>query len=98
MKGWPYTLIHVGSTVGATRFRLVAHFEVEITKLVRRYLLLSFAILFICIAIFPIVFFYGLSLFIEGFVSKQAAAKIEAFWDVIGKPYDYLIKEVEKTE
>lgn len=58
-----------------------------------RFVLLLLAIVFICIAIFPIFFFYGISLFIEGFVSKKAADRIEAFWDVIGKPYDYLIKQ-----
>ena len=64
-------------------------------KQIRNYLMLSVAIVFICIAIFPIVFFYGLSLLIEQFVSKSVAAKIERFWDVLGKPYNYLIRHVD---
>jgi hypothetical protein len=64
-------------------------------KMLNSYLMLSVAIVFICVAIFPIVFFYGLSLFAEQFVSKSAAAKIERFWDVLGKPYNYLIKHVD---
>ncbi len=53
------------------------------------------AIGFICVAIFPFVFTYCISLLIQSVVSKQTAAKIDKFWDVIGKPYDYLIKAVE---
>jgi hypothetical protein len=62
---------------------------------VKRYLLLTVAIVFICIAIFPIVFLYGLSLMVEQFVPKRVAAKIERFWDVLGKPYNYLISNVD---
>jgi hypothetical protein len=64
-------------------------------KYVRNYLMLSIAIAFICVAIFPIVFFYGLSLLVEQFVGKSLAARIERFWDVVGKPYNFLIRHVE---
>ncbi|HEY6864401.1 MAG TPA: hypothetical protein VI319_10930 [Burkholderiales bacterium] len=64
-------------------------------KHVQNYLMLTVAIAFIAVAIFPIVFFYGLSLLVEGFVGKKMAAKIEAFWDAVGKPYNYLIQRVE---
>jgi hypothetical protein len=64
-------------------------------KYVQNYLMLTLAIGFICVMIFPIVFLYGLSLFIESFVGKRLAAKIEAFWDVVGKPYNFLIRHVE---
>ena len=53
------------------------------------------AIGFICVAIFPLVFIYCASLLIQSAVSKQTAAKIDKFWHVIGKPYDYLIKAIE---
>ena len=53
------------------------------------------AIGFICVAIFPFVFIYCISLLIQSAVSKQTAAKIDKFWDIIGKPYDYLIKAIE---
>jgi hypothetical protein len=64
-------------------------------KYVRNYLMLTLAIAFICVAIFPIVFLYGLSLFVQQFVSKSFAARIERFWDVMGKPYNFLIRHVE---
>jgi hypothetical protein len=59
---------------------------------IRRFLLLEAGILFICFAIFPIVFFYGFSLLIEKFVGRENAAGIERFWDAIGKPYEYLTR------
>ena len=64
-------------------------------KHVQNYLMLMLAIGFICVMIFPIVFFYGLSLLIEGFVGKKFAARIEAFWDALGRPYNYLVRHVE---
>jgi hypothetical protein len=64
-------------------------------KALRNYLMLSVAIAFICVAIFPIVFFYGISLMIEEIVPKRVAAKIERFWDVLGKPYNFLIRHVD---
>ncbi len=53
------------------------------------------AIGFICVAIFPFIFTYCISLLIQSAVSKQTAAKIDKFWDIVGKPYDYLIKAIE---
>jgi Sec-independent protein secretion pathway component TatC len=63
-----------------------------IPKFIRRSLLFYAGIVFICFAIFPIVFLYGLSLLVEQFVGKQTAARIERFWDMIGKPYEYLTR------
>jgi hypothetical protein len=59
---------------------------------IKRSLLFYAGIVFICFAIFPIVFLYGLSLVIEQFVGRENAARIERFWDVIGKPYEYLTR------
>ncbi len=64
-------------------------------KHMQNYFMLTLAIAFICVAIFPIVFLYGLSLFMQQFVGRKAAAKIEAFWDALGRPYNYLIRHVE---
>jgi hypothetical protein len=61
-------------------------------NLIRRSLLFYAGIIFICFAIFPIVFLYGLSLLIEQFVGRENAAKIERFWDMLGKPYEYLTR------
>jgi hypothetical protein len=66
-----------------------------IAKRVSNYMMLSVAIAFICVMIFPIVFLYGLSLLIEQFVGKSMAARIERFWDAVGKPYNYLIRHVD---
>jgi len=64
-------------------------------KLIRHQVFMILAIGVICVAIFPFIFTYCISLLIQSFVSKQTAAKIDKFWDIIGKPYDYLIKAVE---
>lgn len=64
-------------------------------KLIRHQVFLIMAIGFICVAIFPLVFIYCISLLIQSVVSKQTAAKIDKFWDIVGKPYDYLIKVVD---
>jgi len=61
-------------------------------NLIRRSLLFYVGIIFICFAIFPIVFLYGFSLLIEQFVGRENAARIERFWDMIGKPYEYLTR------
>jgi hypothetical protein len=64
-------------------------------KFIRHQVFMSLAIGFICVAIFPLVFIYCISLLIQSAVSKQTAAKIDKFWDIIGKPYDYLIKSID---
>lgn len=64
-------------------------------KYIRHQALMGLAIIFMCFAIFPFIFAYCISLGIEGLVSKQTAAKIDRFWDIIGKPYDYLVKTAE---
>jgi len=60
--------------------------------IIKRSLLFYVGIILICFAIFPIVFLYGLSLVIEKFVGRENAARIERFWDTIGKPYEYLTR------
>ena len=64
----------------------------SLTALVKRSLLFYVGIILICFAIFPIVFLYGLSLVVEKFVGRENAARIERFWDMIGKPYEYLTR------
>jgi hypothetical protein len=64
-------------------------------NLIRRTLLFYAGIVFICVAIFPIVFLYGLSLLVEQFVGRENAARIERFWDTLGKPYEYLTRDVK---
>jgi hypothetical protein len=62
------------------------------THIIKRSLLFYLGIIFICFAIFPIVFLYGISLVIMQFVGRERAAKIERVWDKIGKPYEYLTR------
>ncbi|HEY6863929.1 MAG TPA: hypothetical protein VI319_08515 [Burkholderiales bacterium] len=64
----------------------------SLSALIKRSLLFYVGIILICFAIFPIVFLYGLSLVIEKFVGRENAARIERFWDTIGKPYEYLTR------
>ncbi len=63
--------------------------------LIRHQVFMILAIGYICVAIFPFVFIYCISLLIQSAVNKQTAAKIDKFWDIVGKPYDYLIKAVD---
>jgi hypothetical protein len=62
--------------------------------------LLYSALLFIlCLGIFPFCTLFPLTMWIgkrwDSISSNKAhARKIEGFWDVIGKPYDYLVKLV----
>lgn len=62
------------------------------THIIKRSLLFYLGIIFICFAIFPIVFLYGFSLLIKKFVGREYGAKIERVWDAIGKPYEYLTR------
>ena len=62
------------------------------THIIKRSLLFYLGIIFICFAIFPIVFLYGMSLVIMSFVGRENAARIERVWDAIGKPYEYLTR------
>lgn len=53
----------------------------------------------LCLGIFPFIVFSTLSMWIgktwdSASSDKKHVEKIEAFWDVIGKPYDYLVKLV----
>ena len=62
--------------------------------------LLYMALLFVvCVGIFPFVFLFALTMWIGNTVDKfspntKLAAKIERVWDLIGTPYDRLVKLV----
>ena len=50
----------------------------------------------LCLGIFPFVIFYFLTMRIgrtwdSASSNKTHAQKIEGYWDLIGKPYDYLV-------
>lgn len=53
----------------------------------------------LCLGIFPFVVFFFLTTWIgrtwdSVSSNKTHAQKIEGYWDLIGKPYDYLVKLV----
>ena len=53
----------------------------------------------LCLGIFPFVVFFFLTMWIgrtwnSVSSNKTHAQKIEGYWDLIGKPYDYLVKLV----
>jgi len=53
----------------------------------------------LCLGIFPFVTFFAFSMWIgrtwDSFSSNKTHARnIERIWDLIGKPYDYLVKLV----
>ena len=53
----------------------------------------------LCLGIFPFVTFFAFSMWIgrqwdSVSSNKTHAQKIEGVWDIIGKPYDYLVKLV----
>jgi hypothetical protein len=64
-------------------------------KIIKRYSYFILAIALLCVAIFPVIFFYACTLAIEQVLPRKAVLKIERFWDVIGMPYDYLLKKSE---
>jgi hypothetical protein len=70
-----------------------------IKKFVINRLLYMVLLTVLCLGIFPFITFFTLTMWIgrqwdRVSSSKTHAKKIEAFWDVIGKPYDYLVKLV----
>ena len=70
-----------------------------IKKFVVNRLLYMVLLTVLCIGIFPFVSLFSFSMWIgktwdSVSPNKTHAKKIEAIWDAIGKPYDYLVKLV----
>ena len=70
-----------------------------IKKLFVNRLLYSALLLVLCLGIFPFCTLFPLTMWVgkrwDSISSnKTHAKKIEKFWDIIGKPYDYLVKLV----
>jgi hypothetical protein len=63
------------------------------SRVLRSYACFILAIAFLCTAIFPVMFLYGCSLVIQQMLNSKGRAKIERFWDAIGTPYEYLLKQ-----
>jgi hypothetical protein len=63
------------------------------------YVLYGALLLLLCLGIFPFVILYSSSMSIAELLDrfskgKKLAEKLDKFWTVIGKPYDYLVKTV----
>ncbi len=70
-----------------------------IKKFVVNRLLYMVLLTVLCLGIFPFVIFYFLTMWIgktwdSASSNKTHALTIEGFWDIIGKPYDYLVNLV----
>ena len=70
-----------------------------IKKFVVNRLLYMALLTVLCLGIFPFVTFFPFTMWIgkrwdSVSSNKTHAKKIEGFWDIIGKPYDYLVKLV----
>jgi hypothetical protein len=70
-----------------------------IKKFVVNRLLYMVLLTVLCLGIFPFITFFTFSMWLgrtwdSVSSNKTHAKKVEAFWDVIGKPYDYLVKLV----
>jgi hypothetical protein len=63
------------------------------------YVLYGALLLLLCLGIFPFIVLYSSSMSIAELLDRfspgtKLAQKFEAFWTVIGMPYDYLVKTV----
>jgi len=70
-----------------------------IKKFVVNRLLYMVLLTVLCLGIFPFVTFFTFTMWIGRTWDSVSSAKtharaVEEFWDVIGKPYDYLVKLV----
>jgi len=70
-----------------------------IKKFVVNRLLYMVLLRVLCLGIFPFVTLFSFSMWLgktwdSASPNKTHAKKIEGFWDIIGKPYDYLVKLV----
>lgn len=70
-----------------------------IKKFVVNRLLYMVLLAVLCLGIFPFVTLFSFSMWLgktwdSASPNKTHAKKIEGLWDIIGKPYDYLVKLV----
>jgi len=70
-----------------------------VKKFILHHVLNIVLLLVLCAGIFPFVILYASSMVIARMIgrmsgNKKAAEKCEALWDMLGKPYDFLVKAV----
>jgi hypothetical protein len=71
-----------------------------LTKVLKHYLIFIFILTIVCVGVFPFVVLYPTSLLIGSvldtlFRNKNVSQKIDRGWDVLGAPYEYLLKILE---
>jgi hypothetical protein len=74
-----------------------------LTKLFRHYLIFFVILVIVCAGIFPFVVLYPLTNLIGQlldsiFKGKKISRNIERWWDVMGRPYDFLAQRLIRTE
>jgi hypothetical protein len=70
-------------------------------KVLKHYLIFIFILTIVCIGVFPFVVLYPTSILIGKILdtllrSKNVSQKIDRVWDVLGTPYDFLLKVLER--
>jgi len=63
------------------------------------YVLYAALLLLLCVGIFPFIILYSTSTSIAELLDRTSsgnklAKKLESFWTIVGRPYDYLVKTV----
>jgi len=71
-----------------------------IRKFFKHYLLYGTLLLVLCLGIFPFIVLFSSSMSIAKMLdrfsrNKTHAQRLDAWWTVIGKPYDYLVQAAE---
>jgi hypothetical protein len=68
-------------------------------RFLTHYVLYGALLLLLCLGIFPFIVLYSSSMSIAEMLDRfspggKLAQKFDAFWTIIGMPYDYLVKTV----
>lgn len=71
-----------------------------LAKVFKHYVIFVFILTIVCVGVFPFVILYPTSLLIGSildtmFRNKNMSEKIDRAWNVIGTPYEYLLKRLE---
>jgi hypothetical protein len=68
-------------------------------KFLTHYVLYAALLLLLCVGIFPFIILYSSSTSLAELLDRAStgskfAQKLERFWTMVGKPYDYLVRTV----
>lgn len=70
-----------------------------IKRFLTHYVLYGALLLVLCLGIFPFIVLYSTSMSIAELLDRfskgyKLAQKLDGFWTIVGKPYDYLVEAV----